>query len=211
MEYKFKAMLSVLFFAIAIGIAILFFVVTFKVTMKESREKRQFKKDFADLKYKVDLLSTPLTEKTDVTKNDDNKMVFKSVNENISFLTANIKNVSDSVNTLKAELNVKSTELQANIQNTKDELIKRSDETENAVKKVNILIDNTVIQLNSLKKVTDEDRAKIIEVVKDLQTVKSKFKELQDKIDDLKLLFPDYDFLIKIRKFELEQDKKDIK
>lgn len=211
MEYKFKAMLSVLFFAIAIGIAILFFVITFKITMKESREKQQFKKDFADLKYKVDLLSTPLIEKTDVTKNDDNKMVFKSVNENISFLTSNIKNVSDSVNTLKAELNVKSTELQANIQNTKDELIKRSDETENAVKKVNILIDNTVVQLNSLKKVTDEDRAKIIEVVKDLQTVKSKFKELQDKINDLKLLFPDYDFLIKIRKFELEQTKKDIK
>jgi septation ring formation regulator EzrA len=155
-----------------------------------------------DYNYKQE--QSRLNEKMDDLKLLVDKKRAEVVSQDVSGLSDRIKTISDAVTQLRLDLNQRATEANEKVKVTKDELIQRTTQIEISVAVVTKTIDAAINDLNNLKKVTDEDRARVNVVVSDLKIVKDQVGGMQAQIDDIKLMWPDYKFLIKVRKFELE-------
>ena len=161
------------------------------------RMKDGYDKQMVILNMKVVDISKqiPQVQKTDFTE----------VDKNIVDLSCKIKGVSDSVSMVRADLITKEQSLRDGINNAKAELEKKNQEADMAIKRVGLIVDSAIIQLNSLKKVTDEDRARVQGVIKDLELVKLQFKALQDQINDMKLMFGNYDMVLRLQKAGIKE------
>lgn len=150
---------------------------------------------------------TQLKEQFQSFKNNqvqvEDTVLLNKFSGNITTLSNDIKSISSSVDLLKKEINtsVENSDTKINSMKTNLERMERIDiDTRNKIEIVNKTIDNVIVELTLVKKNSDEDRKKIELLIEEMKGVKEFVKTMQDQINDIKLMYTNYNPVLKLQK-----------
>ena len=196
-------------FFITAFVIILFFVALYSL----SPNKKEYPVSGKDYDIKIVALSREIENqniiidilKTRIDKLEKSGQKFDSIEDKITDISDQSQRASrilNSVSSVNIDDKKAIEQLSATIQAIKTDISQKSIENDNNIKIVNKTINGVIVNLNDLKRVTDEDRIKIELAINGLKKVKEEVNGIQSQIDELKSMFydPNRRAVIELRK-----------